>query len=118
MWQSGRFMPYSWARTQPDAYYQGIIEHISFMNNCVKFPIFNAHSKVMNGKIDSNFNADTINMDTEMDMSTHNTEGEEKTTKDVQETQVQTNSTDTDEQQGASSSVASPTLALPLCYGS
>jgi hypothetical protein len=48
-WRVGKFIPYSWARQQPEAFQQSLIDHIEFVNTAVKFPIFNAHPRVMNG---------------------------------------------------------------------
>jgi hypothetical protein len=48
-WRVGKFIPYSWARQQPEAFQQSLIDHIEFLNTAVKFPIFNAHPRAMNG---------------------------------------------------------------------
>jgi hypothetical protein len=50
-WRVGRFIPYSWARKQPDAFHQSIVQHISFLNTAAKFPIFKAHPEIMQGKV-------------------------------------------------------------------
>ena len=50
-WLVGRFIPYSWARQQPAAFHQSIVQHISFLNTAAKFPIFNANPRIMNGTV-------------------------------------------------------------------